>query len=218
MTSIKDLINVGGPVVWILAAMSLVALTVFFYKIMQLFLLRRINHTSPSQALNLLEQGKNKESLMMVKGSRNPRAQILTSALNLIEQNMLDSLGVQKECLRRARLMLLDLGSYLRVLEVIAMVAPLLGLFGTVLGMIEAFQGMEAAGSRIDPSVLSGGIWQALLTTAVGLAVAIPASLLHSWLERRIEVESLRMEDDIQRIFTWADQYDSVAELKAEGA
>jgi biopolymer transport protein ExbB len=56
----------------------------------------------------------------------------------------------------------------------------LLGLFGTVLGMVEAFRQLELAGSQVDPAVLSGGIWQALLTTAVGLAVAIPAVLAHN--------------------------------------
>ena len=59
-------------------------------------------------------------------------------------------------------------------LQVIATIAPLLGLLGTVFGMIEAFQQMEQAGKNIDPSLLSGGIWEALLTTAAGLSVAIP--------------------------------------------
>jgi biopolymer transport protein ExbB len=78
----------------------------------------------------------------------------------------------------------------------------LLGLFGTVLGMIEAFRAMEAAGARVDPSILSGGIWQALLTTAVGLGVAIPVSIAHSWLERRVEVEASSMQDKLDRLMT----------------
>ena len=61
--------------------------------------------------------------------------------------------------------------SHLRVMEVIANLAPLIALLGTVLGMIEAFQAMELAGKQVDPSVLSGSIWEALLTTAVGLII-----------------------------------------------
>ena len=61
------------------------------------------------------------------------------------------------------------------------MVAPLLGLLGTVFGMIDAFQQMEMAGNNINPSTLSGGIWEALLTTAVGLSVAIPTVLFESY-------------------------------------
>ena len=84
----------------------------------------------------------------------------------------------------------------------IASLAPLLGLLGTVLGMIEAFQAMEAAGTRVNPAVLSGGIWQALLTTAVGLSIAIPVSMTNSWLERKVEVEAAAMLDGLDRIFT----------------
>jgi biopolymer transport protein ExbB len=72
-----------------------------------------------------------------------------------------------------------------RLLDTIAQLAPLLGLFGTVLGMIEAFQSLQEAGSSVDPSLLAGGIWVALLTTAVGLAVAMPTSMILTWLESR---------------------------------
>ena len=70
-----------------------------------------------------------------------------------------------------------------RLLDSVAQLAPLLGLFGTVMGMIEAFQALQQAGSAVDPSLLAGGIWVALLTTAVGLAVAMPTSLVLSWFE-----------------------------------
>ena len=93
------------------------------------------------------------------------------------------------------------MGGYLRVLELIGTLAPLLGLLGTVLGMIEAFQSMESAGEQVDPSVLSGGIWLALLTTAVGLAVAIPTVAILNFFERRLEVLSHDLDDLIAKIF-----------------
>ena len=86
------------------------------------------------------------------------------------------------------------------MLEVIAITAPLIGLFGTVLGMIEAFKAMEMAGSQVNPAVLSGGIWKALLTTAVGLAVAIPANLMNTWFERRNEKLAAVLSDDIGQL------------------
>ncbi len=79
---------------------------------------------------------------------------------------------------------------------------PLLGLLGTVIGMIEAFQAMEAAGSQVNPSILSGGIWKALLTTAIGVAVAIPVSIIHSWFERKVEVQATFVQDDLEKLFT----------------
>ena len=73
-----------------------------------------------------------------------------------------------------------------RLLDTVAQLAPLLGLFGTVLGMIEAFQALQDAGSSVDPSLLAGGIWVALLTTA---AVAMPTSIVLSWFESRMTAE-----------------------------
>ena len=67
----------------------------------------------------------------------------------------------------------------------------MLGLFGTVLGMIAAFQALQEAGASVDPSALAGGIWVALLTTAGGLAIAMPTSLALSWFESRTEADRL---------------------------
>jgi biopolymer transport protein ExbB len=91
--------------------------------------------------------------------------------------------------------MLADAGTGLRALELIAAIAPLLGLLGTVMGMIEAFQTLQSAGAGADPAALAGGIWQALLTTAAGMAVAIPASLALSWGESVVDALRLDLED-----------------------
>ncbi|MCC5968052.1 MAG: MotA/TolQ/ExbB proton channel family protein, partial [Natronohydrobacter sp.] len=73
---------------------------------------------------------------------------------------------------------------------------------GTVLGMIEAFQALQAAGNRADPAALAGGIWQALLTTAAGMAVAIPAAMALTWFESICDRVQVDMEDLATRIFT----------------
>jgi biopolymer transport protein ExbB len=111
---------------------------------------------------------------------------------------------LQDELSRQANNLIHQLRSFLRPLEVIASLSPLLGLMGTVLGMIVAFQQMEAAGSQVDPSVLSGGIWQALLTTAAGLAVAIPTAAAYSWLDRKVERISHQLNDVVTQVFTRA--------------
>ena len=106
------------------------------------------------------------------------------------------------ETYRLAKLEVAKLYSQLRILEVIAALAPLLGLFGTVLGMIAAFQAMESAGANVNPAVLSGGIWQALQTTAAGLAVAIPVSIAHSYFDRRAELEASDIQNALEHLFT----------------
>jgi biopolymer transport protein ExbB len=88
----------------------------------------------------------------------------------------------------------------LPMLASIASIAPLLGLFGTVLGMIEVFQKLAALGGRADVALLSGGIWVALLTTAFGLLVAIPALLAHHYFSRLATGRSDYMELLISRL------------------
>ncbi|WP_425093554.1 MotA/TolQ/ExbB proton channel family protein [Tropicimonas sp. S265A] len=87
----------------------------------------------------------------------------------------------------------------LRPLDLIGMIAPLLGLLGTVLGMIQSFRSLELAAGSANASILAGGIWQALLTTAAGLVVAIPALVGASYLSGRVEAGTLRIERVIQR-------------------
>lgn len=79
-----------------------------------------------------------------------------------------------------------DLERFLPTLFLISTVAPLLGMFGTVMGMIRAFQAIQELGGKVNASVLAGGLWEAMLTTALGLAVAIPAMVAHNLLQGRV--------------------------------
>ena len=90
--------------------------------------------------------------------------------------------------------------SWLPALGWIAQVAPLFGLLGTVIGMVELFATLQAAGSTADTSMITGGIWKALLTTAAGMIIAIPTLGVHLWLSRRLEALQGTMEDTVGRI------------------
>ena len=107
-------------------------------------------------------------------------ARVMETALRGRQLGAADG-AVREEVERVARVKLDGLESGLPFLSLIATISPLLGLLGTVLGMIEAFQQLETAGDRVDPAILSGGIWEALLTTAAGLSVAIPAAAFFTW-------------------------------------
>lgn len=195
-------LTLGGPVVWLLGIFSIVALTICLAKGWQFFLLRPVPKATSTQALDLLEGGALPQAKSLVKGQRNPRVHVLRETLQLLDVADLPMDSMRTEATRIAKAVVERMGAYLRPLEVIFTLAPLLGLFGTILGMIEAFQAMEAAGSQVNPTVLSGGIWKALLTTAVGLAVAIPAILAHSWFERRVERHAAGIQNDLDRLFT----------------
>lgn len=93
-----------------------------------------------------------------------------------------------------------DMERFLSPLGTIASIAPLLGLLGTVVGMIEVFHVIVASGSAERASQLAGGISQALVTTAAGLTVAIPALMFHRYFERRVEVITVRMEEQAGQV------------------
>ena len=102
--------------------------------------------------------------------------------------------------MRRGNEEVTQMNSLIRLLELIAMVSPLLGLLGTVLGMIQSFQELELAQGAANASVLAGGIWQALLTTAAGLLVAIPAAIAAGLFAARIDGAAQRIESAVGRL------------------
>lgn len=197
----RELLAAGGPVVLVLLAFSVAALAIVFVKLLQFRAARLGDRRRVREVIALHASGRPREALKLAEVSRNPIAQMMARALRGQLRNLPEH-KVREEAFRYGSEALEDLKSWLRPLEVIASLAPLLGLFGTVLGMISAFQQLEAAGSRVNPSVLSGGIWEALLTTAVGLAVAIPAVIVLNWLERRVERLAHEMDSALARLFT----------------
>ena len=199
---IVDFLQVGGPVVWILMVFSVVALTIVLLKLWQFSSLRAESLKTSNLALDQWRSEDDGEMALEQLDEKRPIDALVGYTMRaLLAANTQVDL-IREEAERRAMNQLSQLRSYLRPLEIIATLSPLLGLLGTVLGMITAFQQMEGAGNQVDPSVLSGGIWQALLTTAVGLAVAIPVVTLQSCLERKVERIAHNMNDAVTQVFT----------------
>ena len=204
MNTLLSLIDsIGGPVVAVLLLFSIAATTLILLKLAATLVQLPARNSTPKRLLAHLKKGELKQLHLLSQRQRNPHSQLIGDAVDLLQQQTLSKNDAQAEVIRKARDVAHAYSNYLRPLEVIATLAPLLGLFGTVLGMIEAFKAMELAGAQVDPAVLSGGIWQALLTTAVGLGVAIPVSLLHSLFERRAEHQVHSLQDDLGQIFTY---------------
>ena len=201
-TPLATLGELGGPVVLILLALSVIAFTIAFVKLWQFALAGLEPSRVTEAALAQWRDGQWTSAMQSLYGRRRPMPRVVWAAMCSLARDDLDESLVREEVTRVAAAELEQLSGFLRPLEVIATLSPLLGLLGTVLGMIEAFQQLEAAGRQVDPAMLSGGIWQALLTTAVGLAVAIPVLVMHHWLERRVERFGLLLEDAVTRVFT----------------
>ncbi|MCA0928234.1 MotA/TolQ/ExbB proton channel family protein [Ruegeria profundi] len=194
-----DFLRNGGPAIWAISALSVVTLALILWKTWRLALVGAWSHGKAIDAVEAFERGDKAQALGFVEGRRGIRSRVVETTLKSFEGLPEDS--VREETARVAKRELASARVGLGALELISTIAPLLGLLGTVLGMIAAFQALQAAGSQADPALLAGGIWEALLTTAAGMAVAIPASASLTWFEAVIERMRRDVEDNATRIF-----------------
>ncbi|WP_282077506.1 MotA/TolQ/ExbB proton channel family protein [Epibacterium ulvae] len=178
--SLAQIIKTGGPVVVLLLIVSILTLSLVLYKTWQFRAAHVGRHRQLRAALAAWDTGERAAARAHLHQSRSYLAPLLTQAFDDRDSDRI-------EAETEADFATLERG--LGALDMIAQLAPLLGLFGTVLGMIEAFQTLQSAGSSVDPSLLAGGIWVALLTTAAGLAVAMPTALVLNWFEGRMQRE-----------------------------
>lgn len=195
-----DFLILGGPAIWAIAALSVIALALILWKVWRLALLGAWSKGRARHAVEANARGRADEALAIVEGRRGVRSRVVAAAIRA--RAALPEHSAREETARAAKGELARAQAGLRGMELIATIAPLLGLLGTVLGMIAAFQGLQEAGARADPAALAGGIWEALLTTAAGMGVAIPVSAALTWFESVIDRLRLDLEDAATRIFT----------------
>ena len=192
MAEIIDLWHRGGFIMYVLFFLSVLSLGVVLFKVFHFFILGLRRWDFVAAVKSCLAQRDYQGALDSLATERHPFARVLEIFLR---GHMGGASFAQSESLlqQAAYRQLAILRSYLSVLEIIAQVAPLIGLLGTVIGMIEAFSALEAAGARVDPSVFAGGIWTALLTTAAGLLVAIPSLFFFHILSSHVERTMAKM-------------------------
>lgn len=201
ISSLMQLLELGGAVVAILMVMSVYGLAIALLKLWQFRSIRMGDRRFVEPAIDAWRQGDTARAARTLAANPNPIAQAMNLVVKGSEAGIAED-SLREEVARTAARDINVLRRHFRPLEVIGNIAPLLGLLGTVIGMIAAFNQLEAAGSQVDPSVLSGGIWEALLTTAVGLVVAIPAVAILNFLERSVERLHEDMQDALSRVFT----------------
>ena len=194
---VQDALSVGGPALWVIFGISIVLVTVGLWKFWHLIKLGAWNKKQADEILKLWLEKK----VEPVNANRqNIRAKILGQTILAISDKNYTNEMVREECVRLANNDLNEARRGLRIIDLIVTIAPLVGLLGTVLGMIEAFQALQDSGAQADPSALAGGIWEALLTTAAGMGIAIPASILLSWYDSVVD----NVQADIENLATQA--------------
>ena len=188
MVEFGNYIEKGGLIFSILLVMSAIGLTIIIYKFFELYLFKKNDFKKINYLINesssITQFEKNLEHL---KDNN-----FLKEIVNIIKkktdtQHDQILILIEKETEK--------LNRFMPTLEIIGQVSPLIGLLGTVIGMIDSFNELELGGSLVDPSILAGGIWTALLTTAMGLIVAIPALISHYFYDRNILIKHKSTEE-----------------------
>lgn len=217
MTPLATLISMGGPVMIVLCVLAVAGLITFFYLILSAALLAPRPNRCIRQAVASWQAGRGDSALRDLDrrdgflARCNPLHRLTRDAMagvqhrrnpDQLRENL--ALGAQKA--------LQPFEAPLKIVEVIAALAPLLGLLGTVMGMMEAFSAMAAAEGQANARELSGGIYQALTTTAAGLVIAIPFAAIAAWAEFRLRRLNTGMNELLLKILNHApDPQETVA-------
>lgn len=138
----------------------------------------------------LIKNGEYEKAMQMAKSTTGPLAAVVETAIAHRHESVSD---IEEAISSKGSLELKRLNDNLHIMELIGRIAPLIGLLGTVLGMVEAFKTLAGLKGTVDPSLLAGGIWEALITTVAGLFVAIPAVVFHHFFEDIVKSWAFRM-------------------------
>src|SRR5687768_7431637 len=184
-------LKLGGPMIWIIVFASAVAVIVFIERVLH-FHRAQINSMEFLNGVrNVLKRENVVEALSICDATPGPVARLVKVAILNRDRGRE---GV-REALEEAGLVEVPpLEEKLNLLATIAQIAPLLGLLGTALGFIRVFSRLQAQGTMATVQDLSGGIWEALICTAAGLAVAIPCYAAYNYLVSRVNAIVLDME------------------------
>lgn len=189
-----DLFIAGGWLMYPLLACSIVAFAIIVERLWILREYKIIPHDLVQEVLRRLSQKEGRSLRLAELAGQSPLGQILSKGLQCSEQGITIMRTRMED---QGRQVLLELECYLNTLGTVAAAAPLLGLLGTVLGMIQIF---TALGGTPNPEGLAGGIAQALLTTAFGLFIAIPSLMFHRFFKRRVDEFAIKLEKESQKL------------------
>jgi biopolymer transport protein ExbB len=184
-------IQKGGYLMYPIALCSVFALGIFLERLWTFIKVRKEFKTLAHQVEPLVAKSMNVEAVAICHQSRSPLAQVFLAAFRAAGRTRDQIKAVVEETGRRETA---PLHRFLGLLGTIATISPLLGLLGTVLGMIRAFNVIASQGMG-TPATLGGGISEALVTTAAGMTVAIPVILAHRYLTSRLDQLIIEMEE-----------------------
>lgn len=202
-----EIVSKGGWVAYLLIALSVYALGIVMFKLYQFSSSGVFNTGFIDRVMAHVKRGELTDASALLAREAGPVARIMRVAIECILNRQMSMKSRESEISRIGAGELRYLESHMRGLEMSATVAPLIGLMGTVIGMIKAFSKLSEAGSRIDPSMLAGGIWEALVTTVGGLMVAVPALAAYYLIDAVVERVRATMRDVTIQVLALEDMF-----------
>ncbi len=196
---LADLFEQGGPLMWAILAVSVVGTAVFLERLWSLQRPRVLPRAFVDRIRAMVSKGKTSEALLLCEENRSSIAMLMAAALRAYGHDK--SRAEIKESVEEVGNR--EVAQFDRNVEIVGTVAsasPLLGLLGTVIGMIQVFKAFVEAYPQVRPDTFAQGIWQALVTTAAGLTVAIPMLIAYKFLQGRNDRIIVAMEEDAMGI------------------
>ncbi|WP_457417634.1 MotA/TolQ/ExbB proton channel family protein [Roseateles sp. P5_E7] len=188
----------GGTGIWVIAALSVLAVAVTLERLTRL----RASRLAPSGLVDAVLPLWKAGDMAGVQAQLSQRPSALARVLAyLVQHRRADTAALSTRAGDIASLALREQQQRAYPLAVVATIAPIVGLLGTVVGMIEAFHAIAFAGGLGDPAVLASGISKALVNTAAGLSVALPALGMHHFFKHRLTLIGLALEREVNRVF-----------------
>ena len=194
--SLFSMFTMGGPLMWVLLALSILAIYLIGRKWWVIKNASKIDPHFMKDIRDYITDGKTKSAVTLCRKYDNPVARMIETGINRMGRPMAD---IQSAIENIGNVEVARLEKGLPLLATIAGGAPMIGFLGTVMGMVQAFFNMSKAGNNIDITLLSGGIYTAMLTTVGGLIVGIIAYFGYNWLTGKVsdlvyQMESSTME------------------------
>ncbi|MFA7668757.1 MAG: MotA/TolQ/ExbB proton channel family protein [Burkholderiaceae bacterium] len=184
-----DLLHAAGWPVWLLVTTSVLGLAIIIERFLSLRTLRVLPPRLPSQVVEIVRQRNDDPEAIVRLAGTSPLGRVLAEVLLNRSSTLAERQAAVEDV---GKDVAHHLNRYLPALATIAVIAPLMGLFGTVVGMIEIFASYTPAGG--DPAQLARGISIALYNTAFGIIIAIPALIFHRYFRSRVDHFLHRME------------------------
>ena len=218
MSSNFEFITKGGPLMWPIIGLSIYTVAIVILKFLQFRKTQALKFTYMTPIINLIKTGQLSQAEQLVSLSQGPVARIMETSIRLAKDDNISRVLKESEIERIGAAELRPLDSHMRGLEMTANISPLLGLLGTVMGMVTAFARIADSGARVEPTMLAGGIWEALITTVGGLMVAIPALAAYYIIDSKIEQVRGAMKDGATQVLVNEPAIKAALQNQANGA